>query len=446
MGIARDSLAYGIAQIVNLATATLTSAVVAVCLGREMRGVLVATLLINTLTVTLLNFGSSSAASYFIGRDRDRLARIHTLLVVFVAAIACVEIALWAIFGSWLYEELLRPAQVSSVHMIVMLAIIPGTLYFLAGHGLMIGLGRVRALSRFSLYLTFAQNLLSVIGMLWLDWQVRGVLAVFVVGQIGGAVSMHLMLRSSGSLWSSIKWGEALAELREMASYGMRVFYGAFAGIVVNRFDQVFIISAMGAAGIGVYNLSSKLANLVAQFAVSLESGGYSRVRKATEASEAAYLARELFRTTFFLSAAIVVGLMFIARPMVLLLYTVEFADAIAPMLILLPGSLCLSCSRMLTLYFSAHLGRPQISSNVTWVVALIYMPTIWWVVIKREEGLLGAAWVTTGSYGLMLIGLLVLFIRWTGLWNPLPYFIPQPSDFTRAVRLIRGLIQRRGA
>ena len=444
MSIARDTLAYWTAQVANLATAVLTSAVVAVYLGSELRGIFVAALLANTLVVNMTNLGLQSTASYFIGQ-RERLARFHTLLVAMIGLIILIELVLGLLFGDLLYAWVLRKAAMQPAYLAAVFAIIPASLYLMAGQGMLIGLGRVRTLSRFLFYFTFSQNLASVIGLVWLDWRVPGLLAIWVVGQVAGAAALYLLIRDSGALWTRIAPREALAELRRMISYGLRAFYGGFAGVLVNRFDQVFIFAARGAIGIGIYNLSAKLAELIFQPAAALENAGYVRVRQASTAGEAARLARELFRTTFLINVVIVAVLIVLARPLVLLVYTEEYRDAILPLQILLPGTLMHSCSRMAALYFSAHLGRPQIPSTVTWMAAIVYLPALWWVVSVRDLGLLGAACVTTGGYGLILAGLLGWFMLKTGLWNPLPYILPQRRDLTRAANTLREAMRRRG-
>ena len=98
-----------------------------------------------------------------------------------------------------------------------------------------------------------------------------------------------------------------------------------------------------------------------------------------------------------------------------------------------------------MALYFSAQLGKPQIPSAIAWITLAVNAPLMGWVVIKLQSGLVGAAWVTTGSYGVMLACYLVFFSMKTGLFNPLLLFIPQRRDFERARRLVRDVLSRGG-
>ncbi|HOR29513.1 MAG TPA: oligosaccharide flippase family protein [Candidatus Sumerlaeota bacterium] len=450
MSIARDTLAYWLAQAANAALQYLSMAVVAVYLEPELRGVLIGLLLANTMTVSLTHLGLQPTASYFVSRARDaapgaRPSPDHALFLLLIVLITAIDAFLWWAFGSTLFRPALSkiPPEFRA-YLLVSLGVIPFSLYLMAGQGMLVGLQRVRQLSRFLFYFNLINSVLSLCGVIWLGWSVPALVTAWAVLQALGAAVLFGLLRPLAPLNFRAGAADLAARLREMSSYGLRGYAGNVAGIIVSRFDQLFVMAARGMHGLGIYQIAPKLSMLIFMPSAALESAGYRQVRVA-ERAEAARLTRELFRTNFLVNGLLMLALLLLAEPIIRIGLTDLYAGAIVPLRILLPGTLMLSCSRMISLYFSAQLGRPQINSIWAWVAALFYFPMIWWVVIRHEGGLIGAAAVTTACHGILLAGQWLMFMVQTGLWNPAPYLLPQPRDWGRLRRLITETIARRG-
>lgn len=442
MSIARNSLYYGFTQAANLAHAFLTSMVVAIYLGPELRGVFVAALLVDTLALRMTSLGIGSAMSYFGGAKGASLARVHTLGVAWIGLVMLINCGLLAAFGPFLWRHVFK--EIPPVYLLAVFVGLPFSFYVNVLINLMVGMGKIPTLSRYVFYKIFIHNLANVIGLIWLDWGVRELIAVWVIGQVLGAGIGYGLLSRWGVLWERLSLSKIARELHTMIAYGFKVFVGNMANVVMGRFDQLFVLSILGVIGVGIYSLSSKLSHMIFQAAISLSSAAYPAIRRASRA-DAAVLTVDLFRTSFLINGAAVFLMILLARPLIVLAYTESFADAVLPLQILLPGKLMLACSTMLAQYFSVHQGRPQVVAAVNWLAAVLYIPTIWWILVAHGGRMVGVAWVATGANGLVLVCLLALFMKHTRQFNPLPYLIPQRRDFQRLGRLIREVLAKRG-
>ena len=228
-----------------------------------------------------------------------------------------------------------------------------------------------------------------------------------------------------------------------MLAYGVRAFAGNFATGLINRVDHLFILSAVGSAGLGVYGIAAKLAELIFHPSASLENAAYRQV-VATDRRESARLVQDLFRSNFWVNGLATLALLALTKPLVLLFYREAYREAIEPLRALLPGAFALSCARMLALYYSAQLGRPLVPSAIAWLTLAVNLPLMKAVVVDRGGGLLGAACVTSGCYGLMLVVYLALFASVTGLRRPADYFLPQRRDFDRLIKVWRAVTSER--
>ena len=442
MSIGRDSLAYWFSQVAGFALSFVTSVFVAVILGPEQRGLFVAVVLANTLCVNLSNLGLQALSMYFIGKNPEQLSRFHTLIVILTAAISIVVLAAFGLWG-----EALRRSFFDTIgwrYLAVALAALPFSLYYFAAQGVLTGFGRVWNLSRFLFYYSAATNAASLAVLGLLPWKVEGLLAVWMMSQVVAAAVMFAMVRRSPCRWVRLSIRETIEGLGLLLSYGLKAFVGNFAGSLINRVDHVFILATSGPLGLGIYGLAAKLAELIYQPSAALEKAGFQPVA-TSERRAAARLVQDLFRVNFILNGTITLLMVIASRPFILLFYREEYAGVVLPFRIILPGALLLSCSRMLALFFSAQMGKPLIPSGIAWVTLAFNLPMMSWVVLHGNGGLAAAAWVTTGSYALMLTCYLLVFGAQTGLLNPLPYFVPQRRDLDRLATQIRDAIARKG-
>jgi len=444
MTLGRDTLAYWTAQAANFALTFVSSVFVAVILGPEARGLLTAVILANTLAVNLTNLGLQPAAMFFVGKRPQDLLPLHAILILLVAAVAALDLAALLVAGDVLrrrvFDEIARP------QLAVAAAALPFSLYYFVAQGVLTGLGRVRELSRFLFYYSVAVNAsnLAVVGLA--GAQVQGLLAVWFASQAGAAVTLFTLIRRQPAVSARepLTWRGALAGARELLAYGGRAFVGNVATALLTTLDQLFILAGPGRAGLGIYGLSAKLASLTFQPSAALEQAGFARVA-AAEPTASARLVRELFRTNLIINGLGVALMVALARPFLLFFYREEYAPGVVPLQILLPGALFLSGSRMLALYFSAQLGQPQVPSAIAWITLAVNAPMMWWVLVRQEGGLVGAALVTSGSYALMQALYLAFYRARTRRWEAGELFIPRRRDLERFRALAREVIARRG-
>ncbi len=449
MTLARNTLDYWVSQLGNYALSFVTSIFVAVMLGAEGRGLLVAVILVNTLGVNLTNLGAQSASMYFVGKEPAKLAQWRAVALAWTLITGIVAFVTFMFAGAWLRNRVL--SQVPALqefpwgYMALAASMLPFSLYFFAAQGILTGLGRVRELSRFLFYYSFATNSLHLAtlgiagGFLKLDSSslARLLILIWATSQIVAASVAHRMIAPATP--ARISPREIASASPAWLSYGFRAFIGSFASGLVNRMDHLFLFPMVGAVGIGIYNLSAKLAELVFQPSAAFETAGFALVARG-DPRESAQLVQDLFRVNFLLNVVAISALMILSYPLVVLCYTHEYIEAVTPLRILLLCAPLMAGSRIFSLYFSAQLGRPQIPSAVGWITAIVNVALMLRVVVHHHGGLAGAAWVTTTSYGLMFILLGALFVRETGLSNPHGYFIPHRRDLDRLRKLLANI------
>lgn len=444
MGIARDTFTYWLAQMADIAFRLVTTVFIAVHLGPALRGELQGALLANAQALNLTNLGLQTIGLYFTGKFPDRLATLHAAIIAIIAAAVALDAALLCVFGDWLRVHIF--GSIPWRYLAPALALLPVSFYVFAGQGMLTGLGRVRQVSRALFYYSAASCAVNMIALMSLadkpETLVLALILIWMTAEATKAAVFFALLRRAGVGLPTVPLPAILREAASMMNYGLRAFVGGFASSLVNRMDQMFILASVGPAGFGVYTIAPRLAEMIFYPSAAFESAGYSRVA-GSDRPESTRLIVRMFRSNFLVGLAGAIGLAVVGGPFIHYALGGEYDAAIAPLYIMLPGVLMFSGSRMLALFFSAQMGKPQIPSAIAWVIAFLNVGLLYAFVVRGKGGLVGAAAATSISYAAMLLIYVALFAAVTGLRNVGRFFIPAPEDWALARRFRERLAAR---
>jgi O-antigen/teichoic acid export membrane protein len=226
--------------------------------------------------------------------------------------------------------------------------------------------------------------------------------------------------------------------LGELAGYGARSYPASVAGFFNYRAD-VFLLSALlgDPAAIGLYGLAVSLAELTFFVPDSVATVFFPRVA-SSDRRTADELAPVVSRFTVLLTTLAAIGLVPVAFAAVYLIIP-DFSASLPAFLIILPGIVALSVSKILSSYVSG-LGLPLrvalVSSSalgINLVANLVLIPSY---------GFQGAAAASLISYSAHAAMLLVITSRLTRR-SPFAYLVPSGAEWRRLSAGLRELRER---
>jgi len=407
-GVATSSLFDSGAQLTVIFLSLVGGIVLSRLLGAEGRGRYVfATYILSSLLMGLGNLGAGLAAQVFVARTPARLAQIHTLGVWLCLGCG------WLMGGvSVLAFPLLRDSVfdgMEMLHLAVVSFALPFQLYLAVAYGLLIGLGAVRRRAAFEILYQTMQSAAVVIVLLFLrgpsfpDPVSMLVFSYFGLVILAAPVLVRELARF-GALWE--KPDQTLRA--EFLSYGRQIWFGGIANEVSWRFDQFLVNGALGAAPLGIYNLATTNAARSALAAVSLTRSLYSRVC-AAPSREAADLCARGFRQLLLIGIVMFVGGVAVV-PLFPIVYGKEFTETGWLFVIVLVGWLLHNASRMLSMYFTGHLVRPDIPLKVNWGLLPFQLALTWGML--RAHGITGVAIATSISFSATAFAFIWLFAK----------------------------------
>lgn len=432
MSIARKSAVDATSQVVVILLSLVAGIFVSRILGDAGRGsYMLATSLANGVLINLSNFGIGLASQVFVAKSPERLGAIHTIVVVLCLLLggAVGGMLVWA--GPWVQASVFR--GMPTEHLLIVAGTLPFVLYHVAWRGLVIGLGAITHRALFEVGYGLLQS--SAIVVILLAMGGHAVLPL-VVSYYGiatvGTVVMMGVLRGQGRLWGRLDWGLA----RELLGYGKWVYVGNLAGSLRAQVDQLLVNAFGGVAVFGVYNQAASLANRGMILGSSLEAASYQPIT-GSDHREAARLTAAAFRQMVLLGAAMVAAA-FLAAPLIPVIYGGDFAASVWPFRFLVVGIAAIGCGRMIAIYFSGHLVRPQIPMAINWLALPVQVGMCFW--LAELWGPIPGVTVGTVVGSLLTTALfVVLFLRRPESPGAAALFVPRREDVGRWVSLVRG-------
>ena len=374
--------------------------------------------------------GLPSALVFFAGRGASLTAlRRASVRMVPLLSIASIGVAL-------LFEGAIRAAflpGVTDLQYRVTLIAVPFLFTSMFGSAVLLGRQRIGTVNLLSLggtvgSLTLLILLVAVAG-LGVDGAVLAYLGVGI-GSAAAAIAAVGAFAGEGS-------GSPLA-LRQLLGYGIRIVPGSIATFFGYRAD-VFLLGSILASptAIGLYSLAVGFAELLFYIPDSIATAFFPRIA-ASDRTAADAFAPPVARQTVLLTALASLALIPCATVAIVVLLP-AFSGSLPALLVITPGVVALSISKVLSGYVSG-LGRPlpvgsiaMVSVGLNLVANLLLIP---------RWGIVGAAAASLLSYSANAALMVLVSSRFAKV--PLRSLIlPRPADLATLLTLTRTLIPR---
>lgn len=415
---------------IGLVLATGTTFLLAHSLGPGDLGAYYLLVLVPSSMLALVSFGLPAAITYASGRGDD-LDRLRTAALVIglglAIAVALVLIPLRPVLGS----TILAAAPISMLPLA--LIAVPGIFVLAFSNAIILGRQRVRRYNS----LLLAQAVAMFSGQF--------VVVGIAHGGIGGALGTYVAVTTAMALVAALsvarlapfrfRWDPSTA--RGLVAYGIRLQPASMAGFFSYRAD-VFLISLFlrDPAAVGVYSLAVSIAELCFYIPDAVSTVLFPRVA-AAERAAAAIFVPIVSRVTLLLTLAAAAALAF-GVALVFPLILPAFSGSIGPAIILLPGIVGLSASKVLSGYLSG-IGRPGPISAVASASLLVNLVAN--LALIPAIGINGAAAASLLSYSLNGVAMIIISARQTGT-SIRDMVLVRGTD----VDLVRAGVQARGA
>ena len=408
MTIRKDSLALLVSRAAILVSAMAVSVIVSRVLGPTQRGVYFMALVINGVLTSLCSCGVEVSNLHLLSKRRTSLTIVNSHSLALAVGIGAAVVFAYAIIGPAVVDRFLP--NLKHTYVWAALAMVSVTLYGKYWGSMMVGLEEIRRIAVFQAIAEFARLLLIGVALLVLGWRVPGLIGLWVVVGVATAVIQYGWIQ-----WlveERMRFQFAWASLRDAVIFGLKGHLGNMAYEAYHRLDLFFVNYTVGAAGVGQYSLAVSLAEKSWLLPNALGGAVVARIgRRSREDSTA--LTIKVARHTLLLGGGSVVLLAAAAPFLVPMLYGLEYAEAVVPLLILLPGVAILLLDMVISSYLTYQLGRPLLPTAAAFVILASYVPLAIYLITRW--GIIGAAAASSVAYVFGALVMLALWRRYSG-------------------------------
>jgi O-antigen/teichoic acid export membrane protein len=405
-----------------------TSILVARALGPAGMGLVTLVATIGSYSATLLTLGVEVSLVHFAGRRPEtsptlaRLAlRLGTLLGV-VASVGGIAL-LMTVYRDRVPSELMPWS-------LFLLALGPVRLVTSFVQNVVVGVGRLVEISVISLIaaaLTLAGAILFARSSFAAQGRLATLAIVFIVTvllSLAVARRAHVLPASAGGI---------RGKYREVMGYGLRAYFGTLLQGVNYRLDFFLVAFFMPLEQVGLYAVGVTATEMLWMVPNNLQSVLMQRAA-SLPGQDSDRLTRAITRLTslFLLVSSLV--LVLVAAPLIRLVFGTQYHGAVAPLILLLPGTWSLGLWKNLTadLIGRGYPGAKALSAGVaaatTMVLDMLLIP---------KFGINGAAVASSCAYTVALVMSISVYRRWTGT-GPAAVIVPRPSDLGLLMAMAR--------
>ncbi|MGB2874288.1 MAG: oligosaccharide flippase family protein [Gaiellaceae bacterium] len=413
----------------------IVSVVLTRSLGPEARGVYYLLVTTNLLLATLVEFGVGAALSTFVARGRFGLGELNSAAVLVAAAAGVVAFAAATIAFPFLRGGVFRNLPYSYV--VVALVLVALVVYQSYWNAMMIGAGRIALLNKANLALNVLNALLIVLLVGVFEFGIPGFLASWAISMFIGAVGEFALL---DRLYSTA-WRPKRATLAALLGFGVRAQGRGIGQQLFLRFDMYALNALVGTRSVGVYSLSTSLAERLWMPAAAITAASAGKIAELPR-EESARLTARVTRASILIMIALAAPFAVASPWLIPFMYGQRFSAAVLPLVILLAGTLCFAANAVVETFLVGQLQRPglvSLLSGLEFAISIgLYTGLILW------HGIVGAAIASTVTYALALALTLAVFTRESAL-SMREILVPSADDFRQYLRVLSAAAGRIG-
>jgi len=407
------------ARVGLLATALISSVVLARGLGPESRGLFALVLLLPDWARSLGLLGFEQANAVYAGLEPGRRHALvwHSVAIAVVVGGTCA-------LGGVAFFMLDAPGASSLLKgpfwlYLLPLSAVPARLLFEYWGAVLRGLNRIVLLNAVDLGTKVVSLALVVVFVAWLHLGVAGAVWVDTLVTVGGVVVLGALLWLSGA-WGWPTFDRSL--MKRTAGFAIPAHAGSIAAYLNYRGGELIIAMLLPPEQLGFYVIAVGIAERLWILPSAVTTSLLPHLTNARQRDPAltAIVARHVMA---WVGAGCVLVFV-LAGFLVPFLYSSAFEPAVTPLRWLLPGVFALSVGKILVAELLAR-ERPRYTVYASGAAGVVSLASN--LVLVPQLGISGAAIASTLSYGLLSVILTRYYLRETGhSWTVL---VPKWSD-----------------
>lgn len=398
-----------ISQIIILGVGIFTSIILARGLAPEGRGIYALIALVPALMLKLGTLGIESSNIYFTAKKKYSINDIVgnsffcSILFGLILILLFYPITHLSVFQHFVIKNKLN---LNYIYLLVFT--LPLSFLTLFLRNILLGNHNIKSYNFIGFLENIVQFLLFFILLVILKKDIFGAILAYLVIVILGALITVIFVKKYAKAKLKISFSREL--FYDMIQYGYKGYLGNLAQFLNYRLDMFFVGFFLGAVEVGYYAIAVAVVERLWLLPQSIATVLFPKVSSINE--EASNMLTPLIsRNTFFITISCSIVLIFLAKPFIKLFFGASFLPSYPPIVMLLPGIVALSVSKVLSGDILGR-GKPQIGMVAAFLSLIINIPLNIYLIPKY--GISGAAYASSFAYIIATGVVIYYFIKLT--------------------------------
>lgn len=421
-------------RILNLIIGLVTSIIIARILGPKGKGIYSLVILLPTLIVSFTNIGIGPATIYYIGKGKYSYEKIfgNNVIMSFIIGGFSVLIGLIII----LFFQNFFFSGIYPYYLFFSLILIPFRLFFDYINNILLGLQCFKDYNLASFIQTVLFLIMVVITILVFKMNVFGVLLSNILTSLLISILLFIWIRR---LIGNISLQIEKDYIKDISTYGIRAHLSNILSFLHLRLDMLLINVFMNPLAVGYYSISVAITEKLWLISQSASTVLFPKVSSEKDGKALKEFTPIVSRNVLLITVLGAILIFFLSRWIVIFLFSEAYLPAVHPLQILLIGTVAVSGGRVLGNDIAGR-GRPILNTYLNAITVVVnFCLDILWI---PKFGITGAAWATTVSYSIALIGSLLVYSKISGNYIEKIIFI-QKSDIALYRNFFSALVKR---
>lgn len=416
-------------QILIFTMGFITSIILARNLGPTGRGIYALIVLIPTVMLKLGSLGIEAANVYFTGSKQYEIKNIISNSLFCSILLSSILIILFlGISYLNVFKDYLNSNHINIYYLWLVVLTIPFSLFSGFLRSIFLGKEEIIAFNKINIFQTIMQLVLIVIFLMILKQGVSGAVNTYILTVLFAFVFIIFLIKK----FTEIKLSFNRKLFKDSVGYGIKAYFGNLAQFLNYRLDMFLISVFLSPADLGYYTISVQIAERLWMLPGSFATVLFPRVSSLKD-TEANTLTPRISRHTFFIISVISLVLAILSGPLIKIFFGVKFLPSVIPLLILLPGIIALSGSKILTADLAGR-GIPQFGAYSSFISLAVNIPLNLWLI--PIWGIKGAAFASSVAYIIATIVVIIAFVKNSGiLWTDI--LLIKKQDFQDYMKFI---------
>lgn len=394
-----------LSRVATFVFALATSIILARVLGPNDRGRFSLIILITSILVLIGSLGMEFANVYFSANRRYRIGDIISNSLISSLGLGLIIILLfWLASTLNVFQEFFSKNSIPFAYLWLAIITVPITFLLSFFRGVLLGREEILKFNSLNIFQSILQLGLLAFFLIFLAQGLFGALLSYIIVAICGVFIATLFV----SKLANISFSFNFKLLKEFVRYGGKGYIGNIAQFLNYRMDMFFVAYFLDPASVGYYAIAVGIAEKLWLIPGSVSTVLFPRI-SAIEDTQANKLTPIASRHTLFIVFVTSLVLIVFAKPLILLLFGIDFLPSVKPLVILQPGIVVLSFCKILTSDLAGR-GRPEIGTLAAFVSLAVNIPLN--IFLLERWGISGAAFASSVAYCLATMIVLIAFSR----------------------------------